>query len=100
MPFVFLIVGVVMLVSGVRDTSADLLTLLKGDLINTHGFAYWMIAILVVGGVGYIQGFTSLSRSFLVLLLIVLVLAQSKNGAGGFFTEAQSQLKQITGGAA
>ncbi len=97
MPFAFIIAGIVLLVSGVRGSSQSLVTLLKGDLTGSNNFGYWILSILVIGALGYIQDLRVLSRSFLVLVLIVLVIAEDKNGAGGFFTEFQSSVKQIAG---
>lgn len=102
MPFAFLIVGVVLVISGVKGTSQDLLTLVKGDLEGKNGYLYWLVAILVIGSVGYIPAFKSLSRAFLILLLVVLVLKEGNTGSnagGGFFqqfTKALSQIAQPT----
>ncbi len=94
MPFAFLIVGTVFVIAGVRGTSQDLLTLLKGDITGTHNFVYWFVSILILGSLGYVQDLRPLSRSFLVLVLVVLVLANGKNG--GLFTKFNSALKQMS----
>ena len=97
MPFAFIIAGIVLLVSGVRGSSQSLVSLLKNDLTGSNNFGYWILSILVIGALGYVQDLRALSRSFLVLVLIVLVIAEDKNGTGGFFTEFQSSVKQIAG---
>lgn len=98
MPFAFLIVGSVFLISGVRGTSQDLVTLLKGDLTGKNNFVYWIISILILGSVGYVQEFRTLSRAMLILVIVVLVLAEDKNGSGAFFTQFESAVQQITKG--
>lgn len=86
MPFLFLIVGVVMVVSAVRGTNQDLVTLLKGDFTGKGNYLYWMLSILVIGAVGYIPDLKPVSRAFLVLVVVVLFI----NNRGVFqkFTEA------------
>jgi UDP-N-acetylmuramyl pentapeptide phosphotransferase/UDP-N-acetylglucosamine-1-phosphate transferase len=98
MPFVFIIVGIVLLTSGVRGQSSTLLTLVKGDLTGSNNFIYWIVSILVIGSIGYIDDLKSLSRAFLVLVIVVLVLNEDKNGTGGFFASFQSAISSITKG--
>lgn len=97
MPFAFIIAGIVLIAAGVRGKSSDLLTLLEGDLTGTDNFVYWIVSILVVGAIGYIKDLQSLSRAFLVLVIIVLILNEDKNG-NGFFTEFQSAIVGVTKG--
>ena len=97
MPFAFAIIGLVLLVSGVRGTSGDLVTLLKGDITGSNNFVYWVLSIGIIGALGYIEDFRPLSRAFLVLVIVVLVLAQDKKGAGGgFFTRFNQSIATIT----
>jgi hypothetical protein len=96
MPFVFLVVGAVFITAGVRGQSANLLTLLKGDFTGSNNFIYWFISIVVVGAVGYVKDLQALSRAFLVLVIIVLLLNEDKNGQG-FFTEIQAAISSIFG---
>jgi hypothetical protein len=98
MPFAFLIVGIVLVVSGVKGTSQQLLTLVKGDLQGQNSYLYWIVAILLIGSVGYVPEFKSLSRAFLILVLVVLVLREgsTSNSGGGFFQQFTSALQQIS----
>jgi hypothetical protein len=82
MPFLFILSGLVMIVSATRGTNQQLLTLLKSDFTGKNNFIYWMLSILLIGAVGYIPDLKPVSRAFLVLVVIVLIL---KNG--GVFTE-------------
>lgn len=86
MPFAFLIVGLVMVIASVRGTSAQLFSLLKNDFTGTNSFTAWLLAILAVGSLGYIKPLQPLSRGFLVLLVIVLLLSN-----GGFFEQFEQQ---------
>lgn len=91
MPFLFIIAGVMFVVSGVRGTSSDLLALLKGDLTGQNNFLYWLISILIIGALGYIPQLRTLSRSFLILVIIGLVLHD-----GGFFNKFNSAIASIS----
>ena len=71
-----------MVVSAARNTNQQLITLLKSDFTGQGNFIYWLISILLIGAVGYIPDLKPVSRAFLVLVVIVLVL---KNG--GVFTQ-------------
>lgn len=86
MPFLFLIVGVVMVVSAVRNTNQQLVQLLKGDFTGKGNFLYWLLSILVIGAVGYIPDLKPVSRAFLVLVIIVLFL--NNRGVFSQFTAA------------
>ena len=87
MPFLFIIAGIVMIVSAVRGTNQDLVGLLKSDFTGKGNFIYWVLSIMAIGAVGYIPNLQPLSRAFLVLVVIVLFL---RNGTGVFsqFTAA------------
>lgn len=80
MPFAFLILGSLFLIAGVRGTDEQLFTLIKGDFTGKPNFIGWLIAILVIGALGYIEPIKTVSRAFLALVLIVLFLSN-----GGVF---------------
>lgn len=101
MPFVFIIIGIVFLVSGVRGQSSTLVSLVEGDLTGSNAFGYWILAILSIGTVGYVEDLKVLSRSFLVLVLVVLVLNENKKaGGGGLIAKFTSEFQSGTGGTA
>lgn len=91
MAFVFLIIGVVLVISGAKGTQSQLWAQLQLDFSPSaqkqgqHSFLAWLIAILIIGAVGYIDELKELSRSFLVLVVVVLLLSN-----GGFFKQLQS----------
>lgn len=92
MPFALLIVGIVLVISAVRNTQDDLFTLVKGDFQGdgtSRGFLVWMLAIAIIGVIGYIEELRPLSRAFLTLIIVVLFL---KNG--GVFQELEQQLNE------
>ena len=87
MPFAFIIIGLVLLISGVRNTTDQLTTLVKGDFTGQNSYIRWTFAILVIGAIGYIKQIEPISRMFLVLVVIVLILSNK-----GVFASFNSQL--------
>jgi len=85
LPFALLFVGILLVVSGVRGTSAQLFTLIKGDLSGQGNYLRWILAIAVVGSLGYIDELKPLSRAFLVLVILTLVIQN-----GTFFDKFNS----------
>lgn len=88
MPFLFFIVGVVMVVSAVKGTNTQLLTLLKSDFTGSNNFLYWAGSILIIGAIGYIPELKPVSRAFLLLVVIVLFIHNK-----GVFAQATAALK-------
>ncbi len=92
MPFALLLIGIWLLVAGVRNTagpasqSGTLFALVHGDLTGPDNFAYWFIAIILIGAIGYIPKLKPLSTAFLALVVVVLFLKKgNSNGVGGGF---------------
>jgi hypothetical protein len=100
MPFVFIIIGIVMVAAGLQGNSMKLAGLVKNDLFGTPSFLYWFLAIMVIGALGYISAIRPLSRAFLVLVLIVLVLANDKNTSSGLIEKFQQSFDEIAAGKA
>lgn len=88
MPLGLLIIGAVLAVSALRGTERDLGTLVAGDFTGAGNFGYWIAALAIVGGLGYIPGIQGPARALLALIVIVFVLA---NGTG-FFSQLQSAI--------
>lgn len=87
MPFVFLIIGAVFVVAGVRGTTPQLTQLIKGDFTGKGNFIYWALSILLIGALGYIEDLKPISRAFLILVVIVLILSNK-----GFFAQFNQQI--------
>jgi hypothetical protein len=82
MPFALLIIGIVLLVSSVNNTSDNLFSLVKDDFTGEDNFTYWVIVMLILGALGYIPTVKNLSRLFMALVIIGLMLSN-----GGFFAK-------------
>jgi hypothetical protein len=87
MPFVILIVGIVLVVASVRDRQDLLFSLLKSEFSGENSFLPWILALMFIGGIGYIKPLKPISNAFIVLLITVLFLSN-----GGFFSKLNQQL--------
>jgi hypothetical protein len=98
MPFVLLIVGLTMLFASINNTQKKLFSLVQGDFTGQGSFIYWLAAIAVIGGVGYVPQMRGLSHAFLALILVVLVLNVSKNNPQEFFGKITNALANSSQG--
>jgi hypothetical protein len=93
MAIVLIIVAVLLIIVGVRGTGAQLLTLMKGDFTGKNNFGLWILALLIVGAVGYVPSLKRLSDMFIVLVIVGIIFANDKGTSGGFFTKFQSAIQ-------
>ncbi len=82
MPVFLITTGLYFLIVGARGTQDQVVRLLDGDFTGKNNFVAWLLAIFIVGAVGYVDDLQPLSDAFLTLLLIVLLLSN-----GGFFSK-------------
>jgi hypothetical protein len=91
MPIAFLIIGAALLIASVRNTQDDLYALVKNDVTGPNNYFHWLIAILIIGALGYIDVLRPLSRMFLALIIVVLFLSH-----GGILEQFNQQLFSST----
>lgn len=87
MPFALIAIGIIALVIAVRDKGRDARELLLSEFTGNNNFFSWIAGIGAVGAVGYIPAFRGLSRAFLVLIFVGIILSNE-----GFFSKLQAQL--------
>jgi hypothetical protein len=101
MPFALLIIGAVLLISAARGTTntgpngaPGLFALLESDFTGSDNFIFWLVAILIIGAVGYIPKLRPISVAFLTLVIIVLFLTKGNPSGvgGGFFAQFTSAI--------
>lgn len=92
MPFALVIIGLALLVSGVRNTQGDLFELVKGDFSGSGNFVFWTVSILIIGSVGYIPRLKPVANSFLILVIVVLFISNR-----GFFAKFNEQIGTSSG---
>jgi len=84
MPFALVFIGLLMVVSGLRDTHAELGSELVTDIGGKGGFGTRLLAIGAVGSIGYMgPEWRRLSVYFMVLVVLALLFSADK----GFFKQ-------------
>lgn len=98
MGFALIFIGILLAISAVRGTTGQLFTLLKSDFIGNGNFIWWLVAVMVIGAIGYLPALRTLSRALLLLVILALVLTKGnpKLPQGGFFSQIVSELNSAT----
>lgn len=89
MPLALVIIGLLMVITGVKNTHAQFGAELKSEFTGPGNFTYWFASIVIIGAIGYSKPFKPFANAFLALVLIVIVL---KNG--GVFDKLKEALAQ------
>lgn len=89
MPFALLMIGITLIVVAIRNTQAEFVDLVRGDFSGPGNFFWWIVALVLVGSIGYIQKLKGLSDALLLLILLALVLSRGNPSypGGGFFKQ-------------
>lgn len=106
MPFALLIIGIFLLVAGIRNTAGpaanptSLFGLIHGDFTGPDNFIYWFLAIVIIGAIGYIPKLKGISTGLLVLVVVVLFLKKGNTSGvgGGFFQQFSKAIGTSTSG--
>src|SRR6185437_6406490 len=91
-PFVFVIIGLLLLVVAIRGTQNDAFTLLKSEFVGAHSFLPWAASILILGAIGYARPVKPVADALVLLVVLVILL---KNG-GGFFARLNDAIAHPT----
>lgn len=94
MPFALVIIGLLAIVTSARDTQDAFAAELRTDFTGPpkDNFIWWLAALGSVGALGYVKPLAPFSKAFLVLIFVVMILAQSKDGRGGFFAQLNAAI--------
>jgi hypothetical protein len=94
MPFALLMLGVLFLTVAIRNQQTAFVQLVRADFSGTGNFSYWVVAVIVLGAIGYIPKAKPVSNLLLVLILIVLVLKRGNSSGlgGGVFNQLVTAL--------
>ncbi len=87
MPFAILIVGLLLIIAGARDKTGELGGLIAGDFSGSGNFLIWGSAVAGVGSLGYVSEFRNVSRVFLGLIILSMLISDK-----GFFTQFYSAI--------
>lgn len=87
MPLLLVVVGLMLVVTALRGTTADFGSRLSQDV--SGGFLKWVAAIIVVGMLGYVPGLQTPSRYLLGLIVIAILISQGS----GFLDQFVQQIE-------
>lgn len=86
MPFALVLIGLLLIITGAQDTYIQFGRQLQKDFTGPGNFTYWIAAIVAVGALGYSETLRPISRAFLVLVIVAIMLANP--GVASKFMEA------------
>lgn len=86
MPVFFLVIGLLLIVTVVRGTTANFAKRLGSDV--SGGYLKWLAAIIVIGALGFVPSLKMPSRYLMALVALVVML---KSGSG-FISQLASQI--------
>ena len=95
MPLFLLLLGIIFLVAAIRGNQNDLLDLLKEDFSGQNNFLLWVMALVILVGLGQFKAIRPVSDAFLGLVILVIIIA-NYNKTGDLFTKFISQVKSGT----
>jgi len=87
MPFALVTIGLIMVITGVRNTYGDFASQLRSDFTGPGNFTFWVASIGAIGALGYVETLRPFANMFMALVIIAMVL---KNG--GVFDKFKSAL--------
>ncbi len=88
MPFFLTGIGLVLVITGIRDTYSQLGAQLRSDFTGEKSFVNYALAIGLVGSMGYVDRLRAASNLFMALIIVSLVLANK-----GFFDKFGAAIK-------
>jgi hypothetical protein len=101
MPIFLFFVATLLIAAGLNNKTEELKSLLAEDFTPSDGrpgFATWIVALFVIGAVGYYKPLKPFSTAFLVLIILVMFLTNGNPASpnGGFFARFTQLLKGNT----
>ena len=88
MPFALVFIGLLLIVSGAKDTYKQFGAELVEDFTGDGNFTWWIVSIGAVGSLGYVTRLQTFSRMFMALIIIAMLIANR-----GVFNQATAALQ-------
>lgn len=88
MPFALLLIGIVLVMAAANNTLTQLGQQLKKDFTGQGNFLNWLAAVGIVGSIGYIPQMRTLSRVFLGLICLAILMTSGRRGVFSAFQGA------------
>lgn len=87
MPFALVIIGLVMIVTGAKDTYKEFGQALVSDFTGEGNFTWWIASVGAIGALGYIKPLETFSRTFMALIILSMLISNR-----GFFAQLNNAL--------
>ena len=81
MPFALVFAGFLMVLTAAKDTYAAFGKQVASEFQGKQSFTVWLFVLAVAGAVGYVDQLRAPSRAFMALIIISMLLANSKRGS-------------------
>lgn len=75
MPFALVFIGILLIVTGAKNTYKEFGAELIEDFTGEGNFTWWIVSIGAIGALGYIKELQSFSRLFLVLIVTAMLIS-------------------------
>ena len=95
MPYALIIIALLLLSAAYNGTTQQLQALVVKDFTGTNNFIYWLGALSIVGAIGFYSPLEKISRGFLLLIIVVMVVEN-----GGVFQQLTSAIQNFQAPAA
>jgi hypothetical protein len=82
------IIGLLMVITGERGTYSQFGSQVASEFQGQNNFTYWLLAIGMLGAIGYYSPLQKISRMLMALVILVIFLANK-----GFFAKFQQALQ-------
>lgn len=82
MPFALVTIGILLVITGFQNTYAQLGSQISKDFTGPGNFTYWVLALGIVGALGYNDTLKPFSRAFMALIIVGIFLSNN-----GFFAK-------------
>lgn len=90
MPVALLLIGALLVATGLRGTYPQLGALLAADFSGSGSFWYFVFGVIIIGSIGNIPDFREISRLLIALIVVVYMLSNR-----GFWAQLQATLQNI-----
>lgn len=74
MPFALTFTGLLLIITGFQNTYKEFGAQVQDDFSGPNNFLYWLVSLLIIGMLGYVKSLEGLSRAFMGLIIVALIL--------------------------
>lgn len=75
MPFALVFIGLLLIVTGAKNTYREFGAELTEDFTGDGNFTWWIVSLGSIGALGYIKELQTFSRLFMTLIIVAMLLS-------------------------